>query len=176
MHRPILDQLREAIQKSDKKDSTKRAYLSRVNTLEKAQAFPFKGKDELDALIRELNPSNNVSTQYNITAQFLSFAKLLPAFGKMLTKPNIARLRVQFEKLGEQKKESQSKARDSDTPWSRVQEIDSSHANRTDRLIWALYTRLSAVPRNDFVDVKLVDSEKDMGDESVNYYLRDKRR
>merc|ERR1712034_38563 len=93
--------------------------------------------------------------------------------GKMLTKPVIARLRVQYDKLYDLRKQAQPMRRETDISWEDVQAIDPSHAKKDNRLIWALYTKLSAVLRNDFVDVKLVESEKDATDESVNYFVRD---
>ena len=173
------DKILSNIQDSDLSKATKRTYTSRVNSLWKIKDWQ---KDPLQT-VEEMNPSSNLNSELNATAQILAIAKVSKTFKKMVDEDDMMDLRELYDKLKTaQKSIDRSAERPTDVTWSYLKSLESQLENKNitsdDRLLYALYIDpgIGFTPRLDFADMKFVDSMSDAeDDDKINYYVKDKK-
>lgn len=172
------DTIFEDIDKADLSKETKRVYKSRVNTLFKLKDFP----DEIIDAIEALNPNNNLNSETNIVANILAIANISKVF-KKLVEDDLNDLRLLYDKLmTAQKTKDPIETRETDVTWdyllSLKKNLEKPNIKGDDRLLYHLYIDpgIGFIPRNDFAQMKLVDTMKEAEeDEELNYYVRDNK-
>ena len=179
MKSSILGNLETKIKDSkDIKESSKVAYLSRINTLNRANNFPFNedGKKLFD-LIEELNPNDNLNTELNIINQFFIFMDLYDKFKNMFSEEMIKDLKVEQDILSSAKKEQVNEKRDNDISFEELKKLKNKKDDlkRDERLLYMLYINpgIGFVPRNDFSDMEIVETKEDANNDKQNYYIKD---
>ena len=178
MKSKLLNTLKTKIEEHDGiANSSKTAYLSRINTLEKADHFPFKSQEGLLDLIEELNPNDNLNTELNIITSLFIFMELSAQFKKLFTEEMVQDLQIQQDILSTAKKEKVNEERDGDMSWDKLQSFKSEadKLKRDERLLYYLYINpgIGFVPRNDFSNMKIVDDTEEADDKKFNYYVKD---
>ena len=180
----IISELREAITKNERlRPLTKKTYASRVNQLEKSDAFPLKEGQDISNLVEALNPRDNLSTEYAVVVALQIFSRMSPLFKKALGGNEVQDdLRVLAEELGDEKRKEQHETRESDVSWEYLRGLsyDDKDLTRQEQLVVDLYIKPGVhvdagqvVPRADFTPAKIVEKEEDMTDEDMNYVLLD---
>lgn len=173
----IIQELRKYVNESTSiKDTSKKTYISRFNTFEDAKYFPPKNTEELFELIKELNPNDNLNTEQNITGQLLIFEKFGTSF--KLGKDMLESLVLHHDIISDMKKEKPNEKRESDVSWEQLKDLKPlvRKLKRDERLLYGLYINpgLGFVPRNDFANMKIIDTLEDMEeDKNLNYYVKD---
>tara|TARA_A100000171_G_C2097840_1_gene128038 strand:+ start:102 stop:1046 length:945 start_codon:yes stop_codon:yes gene_type:complete len=178
MKTKVLGNLETKIKDSKEiKDSSKVAYISRIHTLENAENFPFKSQDQLLELIEELNPNENLNTELNIINQFFIFMEMYDKFKDMFSDTMIEDLKVEQDMLNSAKKEKVNEKRENDISWKELQSVKGKidSMKRDEKLLYMLYINpgIGFVPRNDFTNMAIVDTEEDAKDDNENYYVKD---
>ena len=178
MKSSILGNLETKIKDSKEiKETSKVAYLSRINTLNKAENFPFKSQEQLLDLIEELNPNENLNSELNIINQFFIFMDLYDKFKDLFSDEMIKDLKVEQDMLSSAKKEKVNEKRDNDISFEELKKLKNKidDLKRDERLLYMLYINpgLGAIPRNDFSDMKIVETKEDADDDKQNYYIKD---
>lgn len=164
------------IDKSDLAKESKRVYKSRINRLFQTESFP---KDIIET-IEALNPNKNLNSEINIVGNILAISKISKTFRKMVD-DDLQDLRILYDKLmTAQKTKDPIETRDNDVTWeyllSLEKNLDKPRIKGDDRLLYHLYISpgIGFIPRNDFAQMKIVDTMKDAEqDEEINYYVKD---
>jgi len=180
----IISELREAIAQNERlRPLTKKTYNSRVNQIEKSDAFPLKKNTDISDLVEALNPRDNLSTEYSVVVTLQIFSRMSPLFKKALGGNEVQDdLRVLAEELGDEKRKEQHETREDDVSWEYLQGLSygDKDLTRQEQLVVDLYIKPGVhvdagqvVPRADFTPAKIVDKEEDMTDEDMNYVLLD---
>ena len=180
MKSSILANLETKIKDSKEiKETSKVAYLSRINTLNKAKNFPFKKEDgeQLFNLIEELNPNDNLNTELNIINHFFIFMELYDKFKDLFSDEMIKDLKVEQDILSSAKKEQVNEKRENDISFEELKKLKNKidDLKRDERLLYMLYVNpgIGFIPRNDFSDMKIVETKEDADDDKQNYYIKD---
>ena len=178
MKSSILGNLETKIKDSKEiKETSKVAYLSRINTLNKAENFPFKSQEQLLDLIEELNPNENLNSELNIINQFFIFMDLYDKFKDLFSDEMIKDLKVEQDMLSSAKKEKVNEKRDNDISFEELKKLKNKidDLKRDERLLYMLYINpgIGFIPRNDFSDMKIVETKEDADDDKQNYYIKD---
>lgn len=171
------DTIFEDIDKADLSKETKRVYKSRVNSLFRLKHFP----DDIIDAVEELNPNNNLNSETNIVGNILAIANISKTF-KKLVEDDLQDLRLLYDKLiTVQKTKDPVETRDNDVTWNYLlslkNNLDKPNVKGDDRLLFHLYIDpgIGFIPRNDFAQMRLVDTMKEADDEELNYYVRDNK-
>lgn len=176
----VLSELHDAIDEDTTlRPLSKKAYHSRLNQLEKSNAFPIKKDETVEDLIDSLNKNSNLSTEYAWAVFLQIAARMSQRFKKMIGgQETVDDLRILSEKIGDQRRKLQSTTRDDDLDWKDLLALKKKAESlpRQERLIYQLYVspglgKPHAVVRNDFSPVKIVDEEKEMTDDDMNYLM-----
>ncbi len=165
------------IDKADLSPVTKEHYKMRIRGLLKQEDFP----SDIISVIEKLNPNNNLNSEVGIVSNILAIANLSKTF-KGMVDDDLQDLRELYDKLASaQKNKDPVETRDNDVTWeyllSLKDNLEKPNIKGDDRLIYHLYIDpgIGHIPRNDFAQMKIVDDLEDTKDESLNYYVKDKK-
>ncbi len=172
------DTIYKDIDNEELSKDTKKVYKSRVNSLFRLKHFP----DDIIDAVEELNPNNNLNSETNIVGNILAIANISKIF-KKLVEDDLQDLRLLYDKLiTVQKTKDPVETRDNDVTWdyllSLKNNLEKPNIKGDDRLLYHLYIDpgIGFIPRNDFAQMKLVDTMKEAEkDEELNYYVRDNK-
>jgi hypothetical protein len=178
MKSSILGNLETKIKDSKTiKETSKVAYLSRINTLNKAKNFPFKTQEQLLDLIEELNPNDNLNSELNIINHFFIFMELYDKFKDLFSEEMIKDLKVEQDMLSSAKKEKENEKRENDISFEELKKLKNKidDLKRDERLLYMLYINpgIGFIPRNDFSDMEIVETKEDADNDKQNYYIKD---
>jgi hypothetical protein len=178
MKSSILGNLETKIKDSKTiKETSKVAYLSRINTLNKAKNFPFKTQEQLLDLIEELNPNDNLNSELNIINHFFIFMELYDKFKDLFSEEMIKDLKVEQDMLSSAKKEKENEKRENDISFEELKKLKNKidDLKRDERLLYMLYVNpgIGFIPRNDFSDMEIVETKEDADNDKQNYYIKD---
>ena len=153
MKSSILGNLETKIKDSKTiKETSKVAYLSRINTLNKAKNFPFKTQEQLLDLIEELNPNDNLNSELNIINHFFIFMELYDKFKDLFSEEMIKDLKVEQDMLSSAKKEKENEKRENDISFEELKKLKNKidDLKRDERLLYMLYVNpgIGFIPRN----------------------------
>jgi len=163
------------IDKSDKAIATKNTLKSRIKSLYTVQSFP---KDALSA-VDKVNRSKNDSTKLSLLNTILSVSKVSSSFNKELGAKQRMDILVEADELKdkEQKRRSENAERDSDVSWSYLESLEPKFAKMDpeSELIFRLYIKPGSnfVPRLDYSNMMIVDTEDETDNKEYNYYVKD---
>ena len=189
MRKNICNEINEEIKKLDPQPAplTIKMYQKRIETLDKSPYFTFnKDIKSLFAYFKDNAPSSkkdhfepNINTMRTICNNFLKFASISPLFNDDLGEDLLKSLNVLSEATRAQANINRSKEKDNDVSWDYLlgleKDFPNKKINNEDLLIYKLYISpgINLIPRNDFSNMKIVDTIDDTEDKSCNYFVKD---
>ena len=176
----IFDEVCNAIVDMSCADLTRKMYASRVKSLNDSPYYPFKKDVKLVRLYITHNaPSMNINTIRTITASLLKFSSISPKFADDIGLDILNCLKTITDATKAQSKIERSKEKDTDVSWDYLLSLENNFENlkihNDEKLIYKLYISpsINLMPRNDFSNMKIVNSIDDTEDKSCNYYVKD---
>tara|TARA_R100000353_G_scaffold153266_1_gene111850 strand:+ start:1373 stop:2398 length:1026 start_codon:yes stop_codon:yes gene_type:complete len=166
---------------------TIKMYEKRLTSLYNSPFVPFK-KDirSLFGYFQENAPSAkkdefepNINTMRTICNNFLKFASISPLFHEDLGEDILKSLHVLAEATKAQSNINRSKEKDNDVSWDFLLGLEKDFPQKKipneDLLIYKLYVSpgIDLMPRNDFSNMRIVDTIDDTEDKSCNYFVKD---
>jgi len=161
-------------------EKSKQTYKGKIKKFMDAKGFP-----DIFEVLEECNPNNNDNTEINNYNAILRVATLSQTFHDMIGKDQLDALREAHDyitsKTKDEKHDNPVKTKDTDVSWdylvSLKDNLEKPNVKGDDRLLYYLYVSpgIGFVPRNDFVDMKLVDKMKDTENTAFNYYCRENK-
>ena len=166
---------------------TIKMYDKRLQSLGESPYFPFK-KDikSLFSYFKDNAPSAkddifepNINTMRTICNNFLKFASISPLFREDLGEDILKSLHVLSEATKAQANINRSKEKDNDVSWDFLLGLEKDFPEKKitneDLLIYKLYVKpgIDLMPRNDFANMRIVDTIDDTEDKSCNYFVKD---
>ena len=192
MRNYILNQLRCEICDLDPKPAplTIKMYEKRIDTLAISPYFPFnKDIKSLFSYFKDNAPSSkkddfepNINTMRTICNNFLKFASISPLFSEDLGEDILKSLHVLSEATKAQANINRSKEKDNDVSWDFLLGLEATFNNKKiadeDLLIYKLYVNptINLMPRNDYANMRIVDTIDDTENKTCNYYIKDIRK
>ena len=189
MRNYILGELRNEICDLDPKPAplTIKMYEKRIDTLGISPYFPFKQDiKSLFGYFKHNSPSTkkdefepNINTMRTICNNFLKFASISPLFYMDLGEDILKSLHVLAEATKAQANINRSKEKDNDVCWDFLLGLEKDFPKKKipneDLLIYKLYISpgIDLMPRNDFANMRIVDTIDDTEDKSCNYFVKD---
>jgi len=169
--------IKEIGEVENKAKLTKASYVSRVNTLFRIPDF----QDDIMDTINTINKSQNPNTLLNVMSSILATTKASKTFKEMFKEEDLDELAQIYldekEKLQEQKEKDGNSKREKDVEWdyliSLEEDITKASVKDDDRLLYRLYISpgIGYIPRNDFAQMKIVDTMDETDNGDLNYYV-----
>ena len=185
----IIMEIQEEIKKLDPKPAplTINMYEKRLRSFRVSPYFPFnKDIKLLFNYFKENAPSANddsfepnINTMRTICNNFLKFASISPLFRYDLGEDILKSLHVLSEATKAQANINRSKEKDNDVSWDFLLGLEKDFPQKKipneDLLIYKLYVSpgIDLMPRNDFANMRIVDTIDDTEDKSCNYFVKD---
>ena len=184
----ICNELTEEIKKLEPQPAplTIKMYEKRLATLMESKYFPFnKNVKSLFSYFKDNAPSAkddfepNVNTMRTICNNLLKFASISPLFSNDLGEDMLKCIHVLSEATKAQANINRSKEKDNDVSWEFLLGLEKDFPEKKitneDLLIYKLYVKpgIDLMPRNDFANMRIVDTIDDTEDKSCNYYIKD---
>ena len=179
----IFKEVSPAIDDMSCADLTRKMYLSRVKSLNESPYYPFKKDVKLVKLYITHNaPSMNINTIRTITSSLLKFSSISPKFADDIGLDILNCLKTITDAIKAQSKIERSKEKDTDVSWDYLLSLENNFENlkihNDEKLIYKLYISpgINLMPRNDFSNMKIVNTIDDTEDKSCNYYIKNIRK
>ena len=185
----IIMEIQQEIKKLDPKPAplTIKMYETRLRSFMVSGYFPFnKDVKLLFNYFKENAPSvkddsfnPNINTMRTICNNFLKFASISPLFREDLGEDILKSLHVLSEATKAQANINRSKEKDNDISWDFLLGLEKDFPQKKipneDLLIYKLYVSpgIDLMPRNDFANMRIVDTIDDTEDKSCNYFVKD---
>ena len=185
----ILCNIEDGIKNLDPKPATLtiKMYNNRLSSLYDSPFLPFnKNIKSLFNYLKENAPSAkkdefepNINTMRTICNNFLKFASISPTFHRDLGEDILKSLHVLAEATKAQANINRSKEKDNDVCWDFLLGLEKDFPKKKipneDLLIYKLYISpgIDLMPRNDFANMRIVDTIDDTEDKSCNYFVKD---
>ncbi len=160
-------------------------YNNRIKHLDKFYNFPFK-QDWLPlyTYLLQSNETNNINTYNCICNNLLKFCSICPEFNEDMGASNIERLKKLSTFFNTQSKINQKKKRENDIDWEDLLKCEESVLNKENKyskediLLYKLYISpgINLLPRNDFANMKIVDTLTNITSKDCNYYIKDAKK
>jgi len=160
-------------------------YNNRIKHLDKFYNFPFK-QDWLPlyTYLLQSNESNNINTYNCICNNLLKFSSICSEFKEDMGEHNIERLKKLSAFFNTQSKINQKKKRENDIDWNDLLKCEESVLNKLNKyskediLLYKLYITpgINLLPRNDFANMKIVNTLTDIKNKDCNYYIKDAKK
>ena len=185
----IVKEIEEEIQKLDPKPAplTIKMYKTRLTSFIRSPCFPFNKnikllldyfKDNAPS-VKDNGFEPNINTMRTICNNFLKFASISPLFRYDLGEDILKSLHVLSEATKAQANINRSKEKDNDVSWDFLLGLEKDFPQKKipneDLLIYKLYVSpgIDLMPRNDFANMRIVDTIDDTEDKSCNYFVKD---
>ena len=169
----IFDFLKEVSCKT-----TANVYENRLSNLMNSAFWPFyKNQKLLKLYIESCCPTYKINTMKNVCNNLLKFASVSQGFKEDIGDDNLNILNKLSSNAKAQSKINRSKSRVNDVSWHFLLDLEKNlPARKTDEiLIYKLYVSpgINLMPRNDFSNMKIVNTMDDTKDTSFNYFVKD---
>ncbi len=181
----ILKEVNDNIINNITNTNTQKVYLNRIKNLANSSSFPFNTDFRLMMnFMEETNPNMNLNSMQSIGCNLLKFADISDKFKNDLGEKNIKFLKKIANALLTQSKIQQQKKKPNDIEFSYLEELKyklddpNLDLSRDDKLLYKLYISpgINLIPRNDFANMKIVNTFTDAEDTSFNYYIIDAKK
>ena len=181
----ILQYVNENLKKTITNENTLKVYSNRIMQLSKSKYFPFDNNFTLlNCFIEEVNETLNLNSVNSCICNLLKFTEISVSFKNDVGDDNITFLKSCASSMMTQSKINQSKRKTTDIDWSYLEELYDKledpklNLNREDKLLYKLYIKpgINLIPRNDYANVKIVNTFTDTEDTSFNYYIKDAKK
>jgi hypothetical protein len=165
--------------------NTMKVYENRIKQLALSNHYPFNDDFRImKYFMEEVNSNMNINSMQSICCNLLKFADISDKFKIDLGEKNIKFLKKSANVLLTQSKIQQQKKKPNDIEWSYLEELQyklddpNLDLSRDDKLLYKLYILpgIDLIPRNDFSNMKIVNTFTEAEDVSHNYYIIDAKK
>jgi hypothetical protein len=158
--------------------TTANVYENRLAHLMSSPFWPFDKSEKLLKLyIESCCPTLRINTLKNVCNNLLKFASVSQGFKQDMGDDNWNILNKLSNNAKAQSKINRSKPRVNDVSWDFLLDLGKNLPDRKsdEILIYKLYVApgINLMPRNDFSNMKIVDTMDDTKDTSFNYFVKD---
>jgi len=178
----LLQDVNDNLKKTITNQNTLKVYENRVIQLSKSKYFPFDSNFTLlNCFIQEVNLNLNLNSVNSCICNLLKFTEISVSFKNDVGDDNIKFLKACASSMMTQSKLNQSKRKASDIDFSYLEELYDKledpklNLSREDKLLYKIYIKpgINLIARNDYSNVRIVNTFTDAEDTSFNYYIKD---